>query len=87
MVVYGLLALSGPRGIQALVEKHREIRQLQEQNAALDSENKARKEKIERLANSRDEQGLVIRKQRKQVRPGEKTYVIQDEPAQTPANP
>ena len=36
---YGWIALRGPQGIEALREKHREIRQLQEQNAELAREN------------------------------------------------
>jgi cell division protein FtsB len=44
----------------------------------LQQENKLIEEKITRLQSDRDEQGLEIRKQRKLVRPGEKTFIIQD---------
>lgn len=81
VVVYGLLALSGPHGIRALREKHNEIRSLEEQIAILHSDNRVQKEKIERLQDSQEEQDLEIRKQRKMLRPGEHTYILQDEPA------
>jgi len=78
ILVYGLLALSGPHGVRALMDKHHEIENLTEQVVVLQQENKLIEEKITRLQSDRDEQGLEIRKQRKLVRPGEKTFIIQD---------
>jgi cell division protein FtsB len=77
---YGWVALRGPQGIQALIEKRREIRQLQEQNAAIARENDRRKERIRRLQNSTSEQEMEIRKQLKLLRPGETTFILPDPP-------
>ena len=73
VVVYALIAVSGPQGLQTLLEKHREIRQLQEQNAALTREIEHRRDRIRRLESSRSEQEMEIRKQLKLQKPGETT--------------
>jgi cell division protein FtsB len=80
---YVWLALWGPQGVQALISKHKEIRQLQEQNAQMKLENERRAEHIRRLESSRSEQEMEIRKQLKLLRPGETTFLLPDEP---PAN-
>jgi cell division protein FtsB len=55
-----------------------EIRQLQEQNAALAQENQRRREHIKRLRESTSEQEMEIRKQLKLARPGETTFILPD---------
>ena len=93
VLVYGLVAVRGPQGIQALLEKHREIRQLEEQNAAAARENERRKQRIQRLQTSTSEQEMEIRKQLKLLRPGETTFILPDapkekaEPAEAPPQP
>ena len=93
VLIYGLMAVRGPQGIQALLDKHREIRQLEEQNAAIARENQRRKERIQRLQTSTSEQEMEIRKQLKLLRPGETTFILPDAPkenaapAETPAQP
>jgi cell division protein FtsB len=82
VVVYGLVAVRGPQGIQALLEKHREIRLLEEQNAAMARENERRKERIQRLQTSTSEQEMEIRKQLKLLRPGETSFILPDAPKQ-----
>jgi len=77
---YGWMALRGPQGVQALTEKHQEIRQLQEQNAAMARENDRRREHIRRLKESPSEQDMEIRKQLKLLRPGETTFILPDAP-------
>ena len=76
VVVYAWIAVSGPQGLQTLLEKHREIRQLQEQNAALTREIEHRRDRIRRLEESRSEQEMEIRKQLKLLRPGETTFIL-----------
>lgn len=78
IIVYGWMAVRGPQGIQALLEKHREIRQLEEQNAATARENERRKQRIQRLQTSTSEQEMEIRKQLKLLRPGETTFILPD---------
>ena len=80
IVGYIWLALWGPQGVQALIQRHKEIRQLQEQNAEMKLENQRRADHIRRLENSRSEQEMEIRKQLKLLRPGETTFLLPDEP-------
>ena len=81
VLAYGWIALRGPQGFPALLEKHREIRRLEEQNAALAHENQLRRERVQRLENSRSEQEMEIRKQLKLLRPGETTFILPDAPS------
>ncbi len=80
VVVYACIAVSGPQGLQALMAKHREIRELQEQNAALTREIEHRRDRIRRLEGSRSEQEMEIRKQLKLQRPGETTFILPEKP-------
>jgi cell division protein FtsB len=79
-VVYGLVALRGPQGVSALLDKRQEVRQLEEQNAAKAAENERRRERIRRLEESSTEQEMEIRKQLKLLRPGETTFILPDAP-------
>lgn len=73
---YGYVFLRGPQGLQSLIDKRREIRFLEERNANLKLENERRKERIQRLQESRSEQEMEIRKQLKLQRPGETTFIL-----------
>ena len=85
IVVYGVVALRGPQGVSALLDKRQEVRQLEEQNAAKAAENERRSERIRRLEQSTTEQEMEIRKQLKLLRPGETTFILPDSPkADTP---
>jgi cell division protein FtsB len=88
-VIYGLVALRGPQGISALLDKRREVRLLEEQNAAKAAENQRRRERIHRLEQNSTEQEMQIRKQLKLLRPGETTFILEDPPkrAAPPAAP
>ena len=77
-MVYGLVALRGPQGVSALLDKRREVRQLEEQNAAQAAENERRRERIHRLEQNSTEQEMEIRKQLKLLRPGETTFILED---------
>jgi cell division protein FtsB len=79
-IAYTWIAVSGPQGLQALLEKRREIRQLQEQNAAMTREIEHRRDRIRRLEESPSEQEMEIRKQLKLLRPGETTFILPDAP-------
>jgi cell division protein FtsB len=80
VAAYGWVALRGPQGVEALLAKHREIRALEEQNAAAAREIERRKERIRRLKESQSEQDMEIRKQLKLLRPGETTFILPDGP-------
>jgi len=89
IAAYGWVALEGPQGVQALLAKHREIRQLQEQNIILSRDNEQRRERIRRLKDSPSEQEMEIRKQLKLQKQGETTFILPDPPkeSQKPADP
>jgi cell division protein FtsB len=87
VAIYGAFALRGPQGIPALLDKHREIRQLEEQNAAAALENQRRRERIQRLETSTSEQEMEIRKQLKLQRPGETTFILPEAPKDLQADP
>lgn len=70
----------------ALMEKRREIRELEEQNANLQREIQRMRERIERLKNSPSEQEMEIRKQLKLLRPGETSFILPEKP-QSEARP
>ena len=85
VLVYGVAAVRGPQGIQALLDKHREIRQLEEKTAAMARDNERRRERIQRLQSSTSEQEMEIRKQLKLLRPGETTFILPDSPKENAA--
>ena len=60
--VYVFLQMTGANGLSALAGKRELVDKLQEQNAELDRNNRMRKERIERLLDSREEQELEIRR-------------------------
>jgi cell division protein FtsB len=84
--LYGYMSLRGPQGIPALMDKWREIRKLEEDNASLQRENDYRRDRIKKLQESSSEQELEIRKQLKLLRPGETSFILPDQP-QTSAPP
>jgi cell division protein FtsB len=75
-IAYGWVFLRGPQGLETLLEKRREIRQLEERNDDIRRENERRKERIRRLQESRSEQENEIRKQLKLQKPGETTFIL-----------
>ena len=83
VVAYAWIAVSGPQGLQTLLDKRREIRELQEQNAALTREIEHRVDRIRRLENSPSEQEMEIRKQLKLQKPGETTFILPDGPKES----
>jgi cell division protein FtsB len=80
VIAYAWIAVSGPQGLQTLLDKRREIRELQEQNAALTREIEHRLDRIRRLEVSPSEQEMEIRKQLKLQKPGETTFILPDGP-------
>ncbi len=87
LAAYATIMLRGPQGLSALSEKHREIRQLQEQNANLERDIQAKRERIEHLKRDPNTQELEIRKRLKMQRKGETQFVLPDQPHADPGNP
>lgn len=81
VVGYGWAAIRGPQGFQALLDKRREIQELQEQNTGRMRDNQRLRERIQRLRQSASEQEMEIRKQLKLLRPGETTFILPDAPS------
>jgi cell division protein FtsB len=75
---YALITLRGPQGVPALIQKQKEIRELEKQNADLAREIESRRQRIQRLREDESEQELEIRQRLKLVRPGEKVFILQD---------
>ena len=80
IAAYAWMAVRGPQGIQSLVEKHREIRALEEQNAQKAREIDELRQRIRRLEQSSSEQELEIRKELKLLKPGETEFLLPDAP-------
>jgi len=72
---YALIALSGPRGVHALMEKQAQIQEMERRNAELTRDIERERERIQRLAENPTEQDLEIRERLKLVHPGEKVYI------------
>jgi len=87
VIAYAWIAVSGPQGLQALLEKRREIRDLQEQNAAMTREIEHRRDRIRRLEESPSEQEMEIRKQLKLLKPGETEFILPDAPKEAEPTP
>jgi cell division protein FtsB len=77
---YGYVQLRGPHGVSALMEKRQEIRSLEKENELLQKEIAAKRNRVERLKNNPEEQEMEIRKELKLLKPGEKSYIMQDTP-------
>ena len=72
----GWIAMKGPQGVPALLDKQREIRRLEDEIAATRAENTRRRERIKRLENSVSEQEMEIRKRFHLQKKGETTFML-----------
>jgi cell division protein FtsB len=77
---YGMMALRGPNGLNALAYKREQIRKMQEDNASLNADNKRKRDRIELLKNDRSAQELAIRERLKLLRKGETQFMLPDGP-------
>jgi cell division protein FtsB len=77
----GCLAVASlvrPNGVPMVLERNRQKRELQEQNAELQRKIAAKEESIRNLNQSPSEQDLKIREQLGLVKPKETTFILQD---------
>ncbi len=84
---YAVIALRGPQGLPALLEKRREVQALQEQNANMQKENEHRRDRIKRLKESQSEQEMEIRQKLKLLHPGETSFILPEQPKTDPSAP
>jgi len=75
---YAFFTLRGPHGIPALLERQRQIQEMQQRNAKLDREIERMRDHIKRLTDNPAQQELEIRDRLKLVKPGEKVYITGD---------
>jgi cell division protein FtsB len=75
---YCVVALRGPQGVQALLDKHEQIRTMQEENATLARENEKLRQRNKSLRDSQAAQEQEIREKLGRMRKGERSFVIPD---------
>jgi cell division protein FtsB len=75
---YAFVALRGANGIHAWRDKQQAITELERKNAALAREIERKKDHIQRLSSSPDQQELEIRDRLKLIHPGEKVFILGD---------
>jgi cell division protein FtsB len=79
IVGYAVVALGGPRGIPGLIEKRKQVQELEKRNAALAREIEEKRARIGRLRDNETDQELEIRQRLKLVKPDEKVFMLQDQ--------
>ncbi len=73
--------LSGSHGLPMVLEKRRQIRKLEEENAALRQEIERKRDRIRKLQSDRAELELEIRRRQKLLKKNETTFILQEPPA------
>jgi len=73
---YALVTLHG--GVPVLIQKQKEVRALEKENADLHRDIEFRRARIQRLRGDESAQELEIRQRLKLVRPGEKVFILQE---------
>lgn len=76
--IYAVVNLTGPQGIEALLAKWRELREIEATNARLASDVSDRREKVRILRESAEAREFEIRKKLQKLREGEKLYQVPD---------
>jgi cell division protein FtsB len=77
-IVYAFVELRGPNGIQGMLEKRRQVHELEVSNEQLHRDIEQKQERIQRLQNDPREQEIEIRQRLKLAGPGEKIFIIDD---------
>ncbi len=83
---YAFIALQGPQGIPGLLEKRRLIQDLEKKNGDLARKNEEQRARIGRFSDGKSDPELEIRQRLKLVKPGEKVFILQDQPPQPVPN-
>ena len=80
LAAYAAIMLRGPQGINALDDKRKAVRQLEEQNATLLKEIEDQKKLINKLQNDPGTQERYVRERTGKTRPGDTSFVVPDQP-------
>jgi cell division protein FtsB len=75
-VIYAFVALQGPNGIPGLIEKRRQVKELELVNQRLHREIEEKQDRIKRLEQNPADQEFEIRQRLKLAKPDEKIYII-----------
>jgi cell division protein FtsB len=75
-VVYAFIALQGPNGIPGLLEKRRQVKELELVNQKLHRDIEEKQDRIKRLEQNPADQEFEIRQRLKLAKPDEKIYII-----------
>jgi cell division protein FtsB len=73
---YAVMVLRGPSGIPGLLEKRRQIHELEVQTQQLHKDITQKQDRIKRLSDNPTEQEFEIRQRLKLAKPGEKIYIL-----------
>lgn len=76
---YAVVSLGGPQGIPGLIEKRKQVQELEKRNAELAREIEQKRARIGRLRDNETDQELEIRQRLKLVKPDEKVFMLQDQ--------
>jgi cell division protein FtsB len=76
VIGYAFFTLRGPKGIPGLLDRQRQIQEMEKRNTALAREIELKRERIDRLTDNPAEQEIEIRHRMKLVHPGEKIYIV-----------
>jgi cell division protein FtsB len=82
---YAFMALRGPRGVSAWLEKEHRIQMLEKRNGDLSKDIERARERIDRLSNDPNEQERITRERLNYVEKHDKVYVTGDPAPQKPA--
>jgi cell division protein FtsB len=77
-IVYAFAELRGPNGVQGMLEKRRQVHEMEVSNQQLQKEIEQKQERIQRLENDPSEQEMEIRERLKLAGPNEKIFIIDD---------
>jgi len=72
---YAFVTLRGPRGIPGLLDKQKQIQEMEKRNAELERQIERQRQHIKRLETDPAEQELEVRDRLKLVHPNEKVYI------------
>jgi len=81
---YAFFTLQGPHGLPELIQKRRLIRDYEKKNADLARQIEEERARIARFNEGKPDQELTIRERLKLVKPDEKMFILQDQPATPP---
>ncbi len=80
LAAYATIMLHGPQGLSALSDKRHQIETLQEENADLQREIDAKKERIERLRSDPKTQEVEVEKRLGRIHAGDTEFKISGQP-------